>query len=75
MNTNKFDVFRLSQVGVVSYGSACPSHGVYGRITEVKHWIQFLAQGAENTNCNPNIPIQQGKSKSYMPLAFSVLKD
>ena len=49
-------------MGVVSYGSECPSHGVYGRVTEVKHWIQFLAQGAEDTNCNTDIiPEQQGK--------------
>ena len=47
-------------MGVVSYGSECPSHGVYGRVTEVKHWIQFLAQGAEDTNCNEDIPVQQG---------------
>ena len=51
---------RLSQVGVVSYGSECPSHGVYARVTEVKHWIQFLAQEAEDTNCNKQIPFQQG---------------
>ena len=54
-------VFRLSQVGVVSYGSECPSHGVYARVTEVKHWIQFIAQGAEDTNCNQEIPVQQGE--------------
>ena len=52
--------YRLSQVGVVSFGSECPSHGVYGRVTEVKHWIQFLAQGAEDSNCNKDIPVQQG---------------
>ena len=54
------NIFRLSQVGVVSYGSECPSHGVYGRVTEVKHWIQFLAQEAEDTNCKQDIPLQQG---------------
>ena len=53
-------IFRLSQVGVVSYGSECPSHGVYGRVTEVKHWIQFLAQGAGDSNCNHDSPEQQG---------------
>ena len=47
-------------MGVVSFGSECPSHGVYGRVTEVKHWIQFLAQGAEDSNCNKDIPVQQG---------------
>ena len=53
-------VFRFSQVGVVSYGSECPSHGVYARVTEVKHWIQFIAQGAEDSNCNHDIPIRPG---------------
>ena len=52
----KINVFRFSQVGVVSYGSECPSHGVYARVTEVKHWIQFLARGAEDTNCKQDIP-------------------
>ena len=47
-------------MGVVSYGSECPSHGVYARVTEVKHWIQFIARGAEDTNCNQEIPVQQG---------------
>merc|ERR1712079_161712 len=42
-----------------SYGSECPSHGVYARVTEVKHWIQFLAQGAEDSNCKQDIPVQQ----------------
>ena len=50
-------------MGVVSYGSECPSHGVYGRVTEVKHWIQFLAQGAEDTNCNQDIAEQQGNMR------------
>ena len=59
-NYKLLNVFRLSQVGVVSYGSECPSHGVYGRVTEVKHWIQFLAQGAEDSNCNTQIPLQEG---------------
>ena len=53
--------FRLAQVGVVSYGSECPSHGVYARVTEVKHWIQFIAQGAEDTNCNQEIPQKPSK--------------
>ena len=55
-----YSIFRLSQVGVVSYGSECPSHGVYGRVTEVKHWIQFLAQGAEDSNCKQDIPVAEG---------------
>ena len=45
---------------MVSYGSECPSHGVYARVTEVKHWIQFIASGAMDTNCNKEIPLQQG---------------
>ena len=60
------NVFRLSQVGVVSYGIECPSHGVYGRVTEVKYWIKFLAQGAEDTNCNTQIPVQEGKKKTII---------
>ena len=60
---NYLNEFRLSQIGVVSYGSECPSHGVYGRVTEVKHWIQFLAQGAEDTNCKQDIPEQQGNMR------------
>ena len=47
-------------MGVVSYGSECPSHGVYARVTKVKHWIQFIAQGAEDTNCNQEIPHRPG---------------
>merc|ERR1712241_1098380 len=49
---------RLSQVGVVSYGSECPGHGVYARVTEVKHWIQLHAEGALDSNCNDEIPYQ-----------------
>ena len=45
---------------MVSYGSECPSHGVYARVTEVKHWIKFIAQGAEDTNCNKEIPQRSG---------------
>ena len=58
---NLMYIFRLSQVGVVSYGSECPSHGVYARVTEVKHWIQFIAQGVKDSNCNQDVPVQQGK--------------
>ena len=57
-------LFRLSQIGVVSYGSECPSHGVYARVTEVKHWIQFIAQGAVDSNCNEEIPLQPGTTKN-----------
>ena len=57
---SKLDVFRLSQVGVVSYGSECPSHGVYARVTEVKHWIQYIAKGAMGSNCNEEIPYRPG---------------
>ena len=62
-----YSIFRLFQVGVVSYGSECPSHGVYARVTKVKHWIQFLAQGAEDTNCNQEIPQRSGKLKDCYP--------
>ena len=48
-------------MGVVSYGSECPSYGVYARVTKVKHWIQFLAQGAEDSNCRQDIPVQKGE--------------
>ena len=48
---------------MVSFGRECPSYGVYARVTEVKHWIQFIAQGAEDTNCNQEIPMQQGSKK------------
>ena len=58
--TNYLNEYRISQVGVVSFGSECPSHGVYGRVTKVKHWIQFMAQEAEDTNCNKQIPLHQG---------------
>ena len=47
-------------MGVVSYGRECPSYGVYARVTEVKHWIQFMAQGAEDTKCNKEIPHRPG---------------
>ena len=53
-------LFRFSQIGVVSYGHECPSHGVYARITEVKHWIQYIAGGAVDSNCDDQIPLQQG---------------
>ena len=53
--------FRFSQIGVVSYGSECPSHGVYARVTEVKYWIQYIARGALDSNCNEDIPEQPGK--------------
>ena len=53
-------LFRLSQVGIVSYGSECPSHGVYARVSEVKHWIQFIAKGAVDINCNQEIPYRPG---------------
>ena len=46
---------------MVSYGIECPSHGVYARVTEVKHWIQFIAGGALDSNCSSDIPMQQGK--------------
>ena len=51
-------------MGVVSYGSECPSHGVYARVTEVKYWIQYIARGALDSNCNEDIPEQPGISIS-----------
>ena len=53
---------RFSQIGVVSYGSECPSHGVYARVTEAKHWIQYITEGegAVDTNCNQEIPFYPG---------------
>ena len=53
-------IFRLSQIGVVSYGSECPSLGVYARVTEVKQWIQFIAQGVMDSNCDDEIPHRPG---------------
>ena len=44
----------------MSYGSECPSHGVYARVTEVKHWIQYIAGGAVDSNCNVEIPLTPG---------------
>ena len=60
--------FRLSQIGVVSYGSECPSFGVYGRVTKVKHWIQYIAGGALDTNCNQEIPYRPGNFFTYFTL-------
>ena len=56
----------------MSYGSECPSHGVYARVTEVKHWIQFIAQGAEDSNCKREIPEQQGNIISYIDVIFKI---
>ena len=44
----------------MGYGIECPNMGVYARVTEVKHWIQFVAPGANDTNCNQDIPMQPG---------------
>ena len=49
---------------MVSYGHECPSHGVYARITEVKHWIQYVAGGAVDSNCDDQIPLQQGRPRN-----------
>ena len=54
----------------MSYGTECPSHGVYARVTEVKHWIQYIAGGALDTNCNEKIPLTQGNIKSLSFLFF-----
>ena len=71
---NSLIYFRSTQIGVVSYGSECPSHGVYARVTEVKHWIQFIARGAEDTNCNQEIPHRPGmidEVNCYLSFLFS----
>ena len=60
-----FIYFRFSQIGIVSYGSECPSHGVYSRVTEVKNWIQYIADlEAMDSNCNMEIPMQAGKHQA-----------
>ena len=61
LQTTFHNAFRFSQIGVVSYGSECPSHGVYARVTEVKYWIQYIARGAVDSNCNEDIPDHPGK--------------
>ena len=53
-------VARMSQIGVLSPSPECPGHGVHARVAEVKHWIQLLAQGAEDTNCKQDIPFKPG---------------
>ena len=52
----------------MSYGSECPSQGVYARVTEVKLWIQFIAEGAVDSNCQ-EIPYQPGNQKNQESLA------
>ena len=61
----KFKTFRYAQIGVVSFGSDCPSQGVYARVTKIKHWIQFIAGGALDTNCNQEIPWTPGLYSLY----------
>ena len=51
---------RYGQIGIVSFGSDCPSQGVYARVTKIKHWIQFIAGGALDTNCDEEIPWTPG---------------
>ena len=53
-------LLRFSQIGVVSYGTECPSHGVYARVTEVKQWIQYITGGSLDSNCNSDILVQEG---------------
>ena len=45
---------------MVSFGVECPSYGVYARVTKVKHWIQFIADGAMDSNCNQEVAYQPG---------------
>ena len=55
-------LFRVTQIGVVSYGNECPSHGVYARVTEVKNWIQYITKEASlDSNCKSEIPYQPGR--------------
>ena len=54
--------FRFSQIGVVSQGLDCPSKGIYARVTEVKNWIQFVAAGALDSNCNDEAPFLPGRT-------------
>ena len=63
--------FRFTQIGVVSFGEECPSHGVYARVTEVKHWIQYMARGAEDSNCDKEIPYLPGNINNM----YEKLKD
>ena len=44
----------------MSFGVECPSYGVYARVTKVKNWIQFIAEGAVDSNCNQEVPYQPG---------------
>ena len=55
-----FFLCRFSAIGVVSFGVECPSYGVYARVTKVKNWIQFIAEGAVDSNCNQEVPYQPG---------------
>ena len=70
------DFYRFAQIGVVSYGRECPSHGVYARTTEVKHWIQYITGAALDTNCNFEIPQQPGeKAEGKSDLIFYSVHD
>ena len=57
----KYKTSRFAQIGVVSFGSDCPSQGVYARVTKIKHWIQFIAGGALDTNCKEETPLIEGQ--------------
>ena len=65
--TCKYKTSRYAQIGVVSFGSDCPSQGVYARVTKIKHWIQFIAGGALDTKCNQEIPCNEMQTRNEFP--------
>ena len=65
-------LLRFSQIGVVSYGNECPSHGVYARVTEVKQWIQYITGGGSlDSNCNSDILVQEGICVFVLQISIS----
>ena len=64
-------LLRFSQIGVVSYGNECPSHGVYARVTEVKQWIQYITGECFDSNCNSDILVQEGICVFVLQISIS----